>query len=190
MSTIKQIPLLEEIRIMLEAALFHLSEGNLLDVEELLGDAIGDTNEAITQIQGAREDAARMAGRVTLDTELLDMLAPKESVMSRVELLNWTLEKNGLADAMAELAADEQPTDAMQKAISEIEAEPPTLAQILAQFADLDCAYHRLRALDLNGACCAATDILEAFHYGGGIEVADELAQEINAMCDEILSRE
>lgn len=78
MSTIKQTPLLEEIRIMLEAAIFHLSEGNLLDVEDLLRDAIGDVYEAITQIQGAREDAARMAGRVTLDTELLDMLAPKE----------------------------------------------------------------------------------------------------------------
>ena len=64
---------------MLEAATFHLSEGNLLDVEELLGDAIGDVYEAIAQVQGAREDAARMAGRVTLDTELLDLLAPEEA---------------------------------------------------------------------------------------------------------------
>jgi hypothetical protein len=78
MRTNKQTPLLEEIRIMLEAATFHLSEGNLLDVEELLGDAIGDVYEAIAQIQGAREDAHRMAGRVSLDTELLDMLAPEE----------------------------------------------------------------------------------------------------------------
>jgi len=66
---------------MLESALFHLSEGNLLDVEELLGDAIGDTYEAIRQVQGAREDAARMQGRVTIDTELLDMLAPKEETL-------------------------------------------------------------------------------------------------------------
>jgi len=65
---------------MLEAALFHLSEGNLLDVEDLLGDAIENTYESIRQIQGAREDASRMAGRVALDTELLDMLAPKEAV--------------------------------------------------------------------------------------------------------------
>ena len=43
-----------------------------------LEDAIDDIKEAIRQIQGAREDAARMTGRVTLDTELLDMLAPKE----------------------------------------------------------------------------------------------------------------
>jgi hypothetical protein len=42
-------------------------------------DAMQDIKEAIAQIQGAREDAARMAGRVTLDTELLDMLAPKEA---------------------------------------------------------------------------------------------------------------
>lgn len=70
------------------------------------------------------------------------------------------------------------------------EFDPPTLKQILAQFPDLDCAYHRLCALDLNGACCAATDILEAFHYGGGIEVAEELAQEIEVTCDAILNRE
>jgi len=80
MRTTKNTPLIEEVRIMLEAALFHLSEGNLLDVEDLLGDAIENTYESIRQIQGAREDASRMAGRVALDTELLDMLAPKEAV--------------------------------------------------------------------------------------------------------------
>ena len=77
MRTTKNTPLLEEIRIMLEAAIFHLSKGNLLDVEELLGDAIGDTYEAIRQVQGAREDAHRVSGRVAVDTELLDLLAPK-----------------------------------------------------------------------------------------------------------------
>jgi len=39
--------------------------------------------------------------------------------MTRTELLNWTLEKNGLADAMAELHEGEQPTNAMIKAIEE-----------------------------------------------------------------------
>jgi len=82
MRTTKNTPLLEEIKIMLEAALFNLEEGNLLDVEKLLGDALGDTYEAIRQVQGAREDAARMQGRVTVDTELLDLLAPKEDCES------------------------------------------------------------------------------------------------------------
>lgn len=55
MRTNKQTPLLEEIRIMLEAATFHLSEGNLLDVEDLLLDAIGDVYEAIAQNQGTNK---------------------------------------------------------------------------------------------------------------------------------------
>jgi hypothetical protein len=86
--TNKQTPLLEEVRIMLEAATFHLSEGNLLDVEDLLRDAIGDVYEAIAQIQGAREDAHRMAGRVALDTGLLDMLALNEEPPRFEEILD------------------------------------------------------------------------------------------------------
>lgn len=43
--------------------------------------------------------------------------------MTRAEILDWTLEKNGLADAMAELNDGEQPTDAMLKALAEIESE-------------------------------------------------------------------
>jgi DNA-directed RNA polymerase specialized sigma24 family protein len=74
----KRQPLLEEVRIMLEAAMYHHKEGNTEDAEELTNDALENVYEAIHQIQGAREDAFRMAGRVTLDTELLDMLAPKE----------------------------------------------------------------------------------------------------------------
>ena len=48
------------------------------DMRAHIEDAAEDIKEAIRQIQGAREDAARMRGRVTIDTELLDMLAPKE----------------------------------------------------------------------------------------------------------------
>ena len=73
---------------MLEAAIFHLSEGNLLDVEDLLRDAIGDVYEAIAQVQGAREDIARMSGHVALDTELLDMLAPNEELPRFEEILD------------------------------------------------------------------------------------------------------
>jgi len=47
-------------------------------VQIKLDEALALVNEAIRQIQGAREDAARMAARITIDTELLDLLAPKE----------------------------------------------------------------------------------------------------------------
>lgn len=47
--------------------------------ELAITDAYSEIQGAIEQIQGAREDAHRMAGRVTLDTELLDILVPKES---------------------------------------------------------------------------------------------------------------
>lgn len=43
--------------------------------------------------------------------------------MSRIEFLDWTLEKNGLADAMAEIADGEQPTDAMLAAIAQTEEQ-------------------------------------------------------------------
>jgi hypothetical protein len=42
--------------------------------------------------------------------------------MTRSEFLDWTLEKNGLAEAMEELADGEAPTLAMQKAINERDA--------------------------------------------------------------------
>lgn len=64
---------------MLEAAIFHIEENSTEDAHELIRDALANVYESIHQIQGAREDAHRMAGRVTLDTELLDMLAPKEA---------------------------------------------------------------------------------------------------------------
>jgi hypothetical protein len=72
-----QTPLLEEIRIKLEACIFWAEEDPIAS-QELASEALETLEEAIRQIQGAREDAARMAGRVTLDTDLLDMLAPKE----------------------------------------------------------------------------------------------------------------
>jgi hypothetical protein len=78
MSTIKQIPLLEEIRIKLEAAVFWV-EKDAIKTQDLADEALALVNYAIDQIQGAREDAYRMGGRITLDTELLDMLAPKQN---------------------------------------------------------------------------------------------------------------
>lgn len=49
------------------------------DIRWNIEDALEAVQEAIRQIQGAREDAHRMAGRVSLDTDLLDMLAPEEA---------------------------------------------------------------------------------------------------------------
>jgi hypothetical protein len=74
----KRQPLLEEVRIMLEAAIFHIEENSTEDAHELIRDALANVYESIHQIQGAREDAFRMAGRVTLDAELLNLLAPEE----------------------------------------------------------------------------------------------------------------
>jgi len=72
----KTQPLLESVLESLETALHARDKQSMRWHVE---DAIQDIKEAISQIQGAREDAARMAGRVTLDTELLDLLAPKEA---------------------------------------------------------------------------------------------------------------
>jgi histone H3/H4 len=73
----KRTPLLEELRITLEACIFW-AEQDAEKTQDLASEALELVEEAIQQIQGAREDAARMQGRVTIDTELLDMLAPKE----------------------------------------------------------------------------------------------------------------
>jgi hypothetical protein len=67
----------------------------------------------------------------------------------------------------------------------------PTLEGILNEFPLLANAYGRLQMLDRNGATCAANDIEDAWIYGLGCqEIADTLAEEINATCDEILNRE
>ena len=57
----------------------HESNGVETLLTQDLTDALSFIFEAIDAVQGAREDAHRMAGRVTIDTELLDMLAPKEA---------------------------------------------------------------------------------------------------------------
>ena len=77
----KKDPILSLALASIEAALMRAkydSKGAETLLTQDLQDAFCAVQEAIEQIQGAREDAARMAGRVTLDTELLDMLAPKE----------------------------------------------------------------------------------------------------------------
>jgi hypothetical protein len=111
-------------------------------------DAMQDIKEAIAQIQGAREDAARMSGRVKLDTELLDLLAP------------------------------------------EAEMEPPTAEEIMQGHTPLRDAYNRLWLLDKNGACCVATDIVDAWHDGGYDETYRRIAKEIHEACDRMLSEE
>jgi len=57
-----------------------------------------------------------------------------------------------------------------------------TLENILSEHARLAVAYSRFAALDANGACCVATDILEAVEDGRFD--ADTLASELEANCD------
>ena len=57
----------------------HESNGVETLLTQDLSDALAFVLQAIDAVQGAREDAHRMAGRVALDTELLDMLAPEEA---------------------------------------------------------------------------------------------------------------
>jgi hypothetical protein len=88
----KRQPLLEEVRIKLEAAVFW-AEQDAIKTQDLADEALALVNEAIAQIQGAREDAARMAGLVKLDTEILDLLAPDELTFPQLLALHPALEK-------------------------------------------------------------------------------------------------
>lgn len=64
-------PLLEEARIALHAALYFDDPDQRLD---LIGDALEAIEHAIGVVDASREDAHRMEGRVTVDTELHDQL--------------------------------------------------------------------------------------------------------------------
>jgi hypothetical protein len=143
----KKEPILELARISLESALFHLEDKEGPSAQEIEC-ALENINEAISQIQGAREDAHRMAGRVTLDTELLDMLAP------------------------------------------EGDTEPPTAEDIMQGHTPLRDAYGRLWRLDKNGACCVATDIVDAWHEGGHDATYRRIAAEIHEACDRMIAEE
>jgi cytochrome c553 len=57
--------------------------------------------------------------------------------MTRTELLDWMLEKNGLAETIDELAIGEQPTEAMVKVMNDIWD-----AQCDAEAASIE-AYHK-----------------------------------------------
>jgi len=140
-------PILELARISLESALFHLEDKESPSAQEIEC-ALENIKEAIFQIQGAREDAHRMAGRVALDTELLDMLAP------------------------------------------EGDTEPPTAEEIMQGHTPLRDAYGRLWMLDKNGACCVATDIVDAWHEGGHDATYRRIAAEIHEACDRMIAEE
>lgn len=88
----KREPILELARISLESALFHLEDKESASAQEIEC-ALENINEAIAQIQGAREDAHRMAGRVALDTELTDLLAPNELTFPQLLALHPALER-------------------------------------------------------------------------------------------------
>lgn len=63
-----------------------------------------------------------------------------------------------------------------------------SLQKILGDHARLAIAFDRFGRLDANGACCVASDILEA--AVDGCLDADKLADELEATCDEIEGRE
>jgi hypothetical protein len=65
-----------------------------------------------------------------------------------------------------------------------------TLDQILSAHRPLAAAYHRLCMLDANGACCVATDIVDAWHDGGYDETYRRIAKEIHEACDRMLTEE
>jgi hypothetical protein len=147
----KKDPILSLALTSIDAAMMrakHDSKGVETLLTQDLSDAMAFILDAIAQIQGAREDAARMAGRVTLDTELLDLLAP------------------------------------------EAEIEPPTAEEIMQGHTPLRDAYNRLWLLDKNGACCVATDIVDAWHDGGYDETYRRIAKEIHEACDRMLAEE
>ena len=84
-------PILTSALVSIDSALMragHESKGAEILLTQDLTDALGFVLEAIEAIQGAREDAHRMAGRVALDTELLDMLAPNEEPPRFEEILD------------------------------------------------------------------------------------------------------
>lgn len=106
--------------------------------------------------------------------------------MTRTELLDWTLEKNGLAEAMELLRAGEQPTLAMQAAIDEMRDEQPVnFGWILSAHPALKAAFARLELLDHNGAAATETDIRDWLQFGLlQPDVAARFTDEINAACD------
>jgi hypothetical protein len=147
MQTIKH-PILGELQDRIQSCSFYARQGDSAICVELMDEALELVQEAIAQIQGAREDAHRMAARVALDTELLDMLAPEGDI------------------------------------------EPPTAEEIMQGHTPLRDAYGRLWMLDKNGACCVATDIVDAWHEGGHDATYRRIAAEIHEACDRMLAEE
>lgn len=98
--------------------------------------------------------------------------------MKGCDLLNWTADKNGLADAAA-LAHELCFFDWV-----------PSLRQMLDASPELADAYQRLSLIDANGACCAHTDIREAWSDRDSLESflarCSGIATELHATCDSI----
>ena len=98
--------------------------------------------------------------------------------MTNINLLNWTADKNGLADAAA-LAHELCDLDWI-----------PSLRQFLDASPELADAYGRLSLIDTNGACCAHPYIREAWSDRTSLQVFLDLcpvmAAELHATCDNI----
>lgn len=99
--------------------------------------------------------------------------------MKNIDLLNWTADKNGLADAAA-LARELCCFDWV-----------PSLRQILDASPELADAYGPLSLIDPNGACCAHTDIREAWSDRDSLESflarCSGIASELHATCDRLM---
>lgn len=110
--------------------------------------------------------------------------------MTHTELLDWTLEKNGLAEAMELLKTGEKPTPAMAKAIDEMRDEQPVdFNWLLSVHPALQSAFARLERMDANGAAATETDIRDWVQFGMlSPDVAARFADEINAACDALES--
>lgn len=99
--------------------------------------------------------------------------------MKGFDLLNWTADKNGLADA-AKLAHELCHFDWI-----------PSLRQFLDACPELADAYVRLSLIDPNGARSAHTDIREAWidrdSLNGFLTRCSIIASELQTTCDRIL---
>jgi hypothetical protein len=68
-----------------------------------------------------------------------------------------------------------------------MEQEALTLDQIIDMYPSLGHAYYRMQMLDANGATIVANEIEDLFLFGNGNdESAQQLADEIQATCDNI----
>lgn len=85
-------PILSELKDRILSIRFYTQNGDSEYVLDLISEALDLIDQATEQVQGAREDAFRMAGRVQVCTELYDLLAPNELTFEQLIALHPNLE--------------------------------------------------------------------------------------------------